>query len=78
MSTTSTPWLQHAVGEGVDQGRPGRAHVAADEQLVGAGVAGEGDPERARDISVQLIRNGATDVVGLDDLVEYGHVGASG
>ena len=78
MSTTSTPWLQHPVGEGVDQRRAGRAHVAADEQLVGAGVAGEGDPERRARHRVQLIRNGAADVVGLDDLVEYGHLGASG
>ena len=61
----------HAVGERVDQGRAGRSHVAADEQLVGPGVAGEGHAEGAGDIGVQLVRHRAADVVGLDDLVEY-------
>ena len=78
MSTTSTPWLEHAVGERVDQRRARRAHVAADEQLVGAGEAGEGDAERVGDLGVELIGNGAADVVGLDDLVEYGHAGGRG
>ena len=75
MSTTSTPWLEHAVGEGGDERRPGRAHVAADEDLVGAGVAGERDAERAGDLGVELVGHRAADVVGLDDLVEHGHDG---
>ena len=62
---------EHPVGERGDELGARRTHVPADQHLVGVGVAGEGDTECPGHISVELIRNGAADVVGLDDLVEY-------
>ena len=62
--------LHHSPSEGIDEFGPGRPHVACDDHLVGGGERGESDSECVRDLSVELVGNGASDVVGLDDLVE--------
>jgi len=67
-----------AVGEGGHEGRPGRSHVAADEQLGRPGVAGERHAQRAGHRFVELVGDRPADVVRLDDLVEHSHDGRSG
>ena len=65
-----------AAGEGVDELRRARAHVVADDH--GGGPLGEGDdlgegrPERVGDVDVQLVRDDAAHVVGLDEVGERG------
>ena len=64
------------VGEGVGQLGAGVAHVVADDAAGGAVAAdddvGEGGPEGAGDPGVELVGDGAADVVGLDDVGEGG------
>ena len=62
--------LHHAPSEGLDEFGPRRPHVAGDDHLVGGGECGESDTECVRDLSIELVGNGPSDVVGLDDLVE--------
>ena len=67
----------HATGELGNESRPGRAHVATDQHLGGIDIGGEGDAQRVRDLRRELVRNRSPDVVGLDNLVENGHDGAT-
>ena len=61
---------EHPAGEGVDELGSRRPHVPGDEDLVGSGEAGEGDPDGVGDVGVELIGHRAADVVRLDDLIE--------
>ena len=71
--------FEHAAGECVDELGTGRAHVATDQDPRCVGEAGEADPQRVGDVGVELIGDGAADVVRLDDVVEHlPHVGRFG
>jgi hypothetical protein len=66
----------HSVGEGADEGWSGSTHVPSDHDLLGGpgpvgDEAGKSHAERVGDLRAQLVGNRATNVVGLDDLVEY-------
>ncbi len=60
--------LDEPAGERLDQRRPRRAHVAGDDhRRCGADERGESDPEGVGHVGVELVGNGAADVVRLDD-----------
>ncbi len=65
--------VEHAAGERIDQRRPRRAHVAADDDLVGTDEGGEADSEGMGHVSIELIGDRAADVVRLDDGIEDRH-----
>ena len=64
--------LHHPGGEGVDQLRTARTHVATDEH-VGRLLdeLGETDTEGVRDLRIELVGHRASDVIRLDDLIQY-------
>ena len=67
------PLLSHPARELLGEFHARSAHVARDDDAVGVGEPGEADPERMRDIGVHLLGNGATDVIRLDDFIQYRH-----
>jgi hypothetical protein len=62
--------FHHTTREGLDELGARRPHVAADEDPIGSGEAGEPHAERVRHLGVELVRDGSPDVVGLDDRLE--------
>jgi hypothetical protein len=67
------PLHHHPLGECGHELHARRAHVPANEDAWRLGELGEGDPEGVGDLRIQLVGDGPTDVVGLDDLLERGH-----
>ena len=74
------PLALRPVGEGGGELDSRRAHVAGDEHRAGpvalGGEAGERGADATGALGVELVRNRAPDVVGLEDGVEGDH-GAS-
>jgi hypothetical protein len=70
------PLFVHTSGERRDELLTRRAHVASDQHAVALAHGGEADPEGVRDISMELVGNGASDVVRLDDLIKDRHTGS--
>ncbi len=68
------PAAAHPLGEGRDERRPAVAHVVAHDArrrvVRGEDDLGEGGPEGARDLRVELVGDGSAHVVGLDDVAE--------
>ena len=62
--------LHRAASERVDELGPDGRMSRPTSTRAGAGEAREPDPERVGDLGVDLVGNGAPDVVGLDDRVE--------
>ncbi len=65
------PLLHHPAGELVDEFLAGLSHVACDENAIGVDQLRETDSEGVRDFSMELIGHRASDVVRLDDFIQY-------
>ena len=65
---TSTPLIVDAAGEGFEELVGGFAHIAADCDRLRLEEIGEGVADFVRDVGVELVGDGAPDVVGF----EYG------
>ena len=67
-----------AVDQGTGDGGAGEAHVATDGDLVGLEVNDEGAADAVGDIGVEFVRYDASNVVGLEQVSDWGVVSHGG
>ena len=66
--------LGYAFGDGIGQFRAGQANVAPEHNLLSFQELGGGVADAVGNVGVQLVRDLATDVVGLEAVNLDGHV----